>query len=99
MRCDALVGESRADEPGLGPGASSKDALLGRARPSGRDCPRRPVQSAVVALTGSGERVTAVPPGGEGCGGERVRPGRLELPRVSPQDPKSAAPAGLDVTR
>ncbi len=27
MWCDAVVGESRADEPGLGPGASCKDAV------------------------------------------------------------------------
>ena len=31
MRCGARVGESRADEPGLGPGGSLKDAALGRA--------------------------------------------------------------------
>ncbi len=52
--------------------------------------------SGVSERAGMCECPTAVPAylqAGEVCR-VRVRPGRLELPRVAPQDPKSAAYAG-----
>ena len=58
MRSDALVGESRPKEAGLGPGASSKDAVLGRAfcvwlRPSGDVCAQSPARPSSPSLRGN----------------------------------------------